>query len=108
MKTTMPNTPDKVASPNKEWDLTQKIMQGESLIAPIISKLDLIVAKVPNKAAISFNIVEQMKRASINVSIWDALAIPSQRDLLQEEIKGMDVAKGSSQGCNSSISTSLV
>lgn len=30
------------------------------------------------------------------------------RDLLQEAIKGMDVAKGTSQGCSSPVSTILV
>lgn len=75
MKTTMPKTPNKVASRDKEKDLTQNFMQGESLKAPIISKPDLIVANVPAKAAIPFNIVEQMKRSSINVSMWHALGI---------------------------------
>lgn len=64
--------------------------------------------KVPTKVAIPFNIVEQMKRDNLNVSMWEALAIPSQRDLLQEALKGMYVAEGTNQGCNSSTSTSLV
>lgn len=40
--------------------------------------------------------------------MWDALTIPSQRDLLQEALKGMDVAKDTIQGCSPSNSTSLV
>lgn len=49
-----------------------------------------------------------MKRARINVSMRDTLSIPSQRDLLKEVIKGMDIAEGTSQSCSSSNFTSLV
>ncbi|KAH9295073.1 hypothetical protein KI387_038661, partial [Taxus chinensis] len=34
-----------------------------------------------------FNIVEKMKKTNVNVSMWDALAIPSQQDLLCEALK---------------------
>lgn len=108
MKATMPKIPNKVAAPNKEQDLTQKVMQGESPRSPAISNLDLVATKTSTKTAIPFNIFEQMKRASLNVSMWDAISIPSQRDLLQEVIKEMDVTEDTIQGCSSSISTSLV
>lgn len=81
MKTTIPKTLDKVAAPNKEQDLNQKVMQRDSPRAPIISKSDLVATKVLSKATIPFNIVEKMKRTNINVSMWNTLAIPSQRGL---------------------------
>lgn len=35
----------------------------------------------------SLNIIEQMKKTNVSVPMWDFLAIPSQRELLQKELK---------------------
>lgn len=38
------------------------------------------------------NIVDQMKRTVVNISIWDVVAsIPSQKKLLQQELEGIGV-----------------
>lgn len=76
---------------NKELDLTQKVKQGEQPKAPTISKLDIVTTKASTKVVVPFSIVQQMKKGSLNISMWDALSIPSQRDLLQEAIKDINI-----------------
>lgn len=102
----MPKASDKVATPTKDQDLTQNVKKGELPKAPTISKLYLISTKVSTKVVIPFNIVEQMKKGSLNVSMWNDLSISSQRDLIQEALKEINVAEVTSKGCTSSTPTS--
>ena len=47
------------------------------------------------KSAVPFNIMDNMKKLNVNMSVWDTLAILGQKDMLQvalEEIKGESIA----------------
>ncbi|KAH9296645.1 hypothetical protein KI387_040233, partial [Taxus chinensis] len=45
-----------------------------------------VVPQMHKVGGLPFNIVDQMKKTNINVTMWDALTIPSQRDLLHEAL----------------------
>ena len=53
--------------------------------APAISKPQHKPINTP------LNIVEQMKKTTISVPMWDVLAIPSKLELLQEELQTVEV-----------------
>ncbi|KAH9290806.1 hypothetical protein KI387_034923, partial [Taxus chinensis] len=38
-------------------------------------------------ASSPFNIIDQMKKTNVNISMWESLSIPGQRDLLQAAMK---------------------
>lgn len=54
-----------------------------------------MVTKVPAKSTYTpLNIIDQMKRTNISFPMWDVLAIPSQLELLQKELKTVKVQNG--------------
>ena len=53
----------------------------------IVSKLSIKVVSAP-----PFNVVDQIKRTNVNISIWDVVAtIPSHKKLLQQELESIEV-----------------
>lgn len=56
---------------------------------------DPMVTKVPTKSTYTpLNIVDKLKRTNVSASTWDVLAIPSQLELLQQELKTVKVQNG--------------
>jgi len=41
----------------------------------------------------SFNIIENMKKMNVTMSMWDSLAIPGQKDILQSALSDLKVSK---------------
>ncbi len=57
------------------------------------------------KPAVPFNIVDSMKKLNMNMSVWDRLAIPGQRDMLQVALEGLKGESGSAIAVRGSVLT---
>lgn len=51
-----------------------------------------MISKVHTKLVGSpFNIVEHMKKTNVSIPMWNVLALPSQRELLQHELQAIEM-----------------
>lgn len=82
--------------------------KGEQPKVPMVAKLDLVTTMGPTKAMVTFNVVEQMKKASLKISTWDAIFIPYQRDLVHMALKDINGVGETTRDCNSSTLMCLV
>lgn len=114
MEVASPSTSAQAPTPNVAvHDTSQSTMQGNKRQeeAQVVqrAKADLVASKGPVKSVgVPFNIVDQMKKAKRNVTMWDALSIPSQRDLLKEELKDVNQSNDEIAVNGKAVSTSLV
>lgn len=72
---------------------------------PIQSSVPVMTKALVKNANFPLNIVDQMKRTSLSVPMWDILSIPSQKDLLQKELESVVVQ---SQPTTTHVATSFV
>lgn len=60
--------------------------------APMKEK-GVVVPKIQNKVSVpSFNIIDHMKKSNVTLSMWDSLAIPGQKSLLQSALSDVSLA----------------
>lgn len=69
-----------VQNQNTRGSNEPRIVPNQSSM-PMMTKAPRLSVNAP------LNIVDQMKRKNLSVSMWDILSIPTQRDLLQKELK---------------------
>ena len=72
-------------------------MSNKKSIEPQTSQIQLSIHTVPKDlvkevSAPPFNVVDQMKKTNVNISIWDVVAtIPSQKKLLKQELESIEM-----------------
>ncbi|KAH9289488.1 hypothetical protein KI387_033605 [Taxus chinensis] len=70
-----------------------KAAEAESVFAKAYTKR----VESFSKTITSFNIVDVMKNHNVNISMWDALSIPGQQDLLSHELAKLQISSNTTE-----------